>query len=70
MQQVSQLITALLILLPLAAAARIVYCLIAINTDNSDDGSYKRRIKNILIFLILAESILGLVKVISSYFSV
>ena len=68
MQQVSQLITVLLILLPLAAAARIVYCLIAMSTDHSDDGSYKLR--NILIFLILAESIMGLIKVISGYFSV
>ena len=70
MQQVSQLITVLLILLPLAAAARIVYCLIAMSTDHSDDGSYKLRIRNILIFLILAESIMGLIKVISGYFSV
>lgn len=70
MQQVSQLITVLLILLPLAAAARIVYCLIAMSTDHSDDSSsYKRRIRNILIFLILAESIMGLIKVISGYFS-
>ena len=40
------------------------------STDHSDDGSYKRRIRNILIFLILAESIMGLIKVISGYFSV
>lgn len=68
MQQVSQLITVLLILLPLAAAARIVYCLIAMSTDHSDDGSYKRRIRNILIFLILAESIMRLIRLSAAIF--
>lgn len=64
MEQVRELTAWLLAILPLAVAARVIYCLCCLPTDAEQAGSYKRRIRNALLFLILAETVTGLINVI------
>lgn len=68
MEQVLSLISWLLVVLPVAAAARIVYCLCCIPTDGDNESSYKKRIRNTLIFVVLAETVMGLLRVVAAYY--
>lgn len=67
MDEIQELIHWLLVILPLGVAARIIYCLCCIPTDSENEATNKRRIRNALIFLVLAETVTGLLAVISSY---
>lgn len=69
MEQVKELTAWLLAILPLAVAARVIYCLCCLPTDPEQEGSYRRRIRNALIFLILAETVTGLIHVVAAYYS-
>lgn len=68
MEQIQQLITFMLIIIPAGAAARIGYCLVVLAMDSEEERSYKVRIRNVIIFTVLAETIAGLLKVILNYF--
>lgn len=65
---IQDLITAMLVIIPLGAAARIVYCAIAIMGDEEKKPEYKRRIRNILGFVVIAEVMVGLVNVLINYY--
>lgn len=67
MDEIQELIHWLLVILPLGVAARIIYCLCCIPTDSENEATNKRRIRNALIFLVLAETVTGLLAVISGY---
>lgn len=70
MSEIAQLIAYLQILIPLAAAPRIIYCCIMIYVNDEEVKSYKARIRNIIIFIALTETISGLLRVIiPMYFS-
>lgn len=69
MEQVRELTAWLLVALPIAVAARIIYCLCVLPTDAEQEGSYRRRIRNALIFLVLAETVTGLINVVTAYYS-
>lgn len=58
----------LLILIPIGVAARVVYCLLQLPLDEEQAPTYKRRIRNALVFLVLAECITGLLAVVQAYF--
>lgn len=69
MEEIEGLINLLLLLFPIGAGTRIVYCLIAMAFDSEEEKSYRTRMKNALIFLVLAESITYLLRsVIPFYF--
>ena len=69
MGEISQLIAYLQILIPIGAAARTTYCCIVMYMNEEEKGSYKARIRNALIFAVLAETISGLLRIIiPSYF--
>lgn len=68
MNRVQELITFLQFLIPAAAAARILYCLAASAMDADEEQSYRVRIRNALVFTILAEVISGIVYIVLSYF--
>lgn len=65
---IQDLINYFLIIIPLAGAVRIIYCLILISADNDEEKSYRIRIRNLIIFIILAECIIGTFMVLTSYF--
>lgn len=68
MAQVRSLISWLLVVLPVAAAVRIIYCLCCLPTDSGNESSYKQRIRNTLIFVVLAETVMGLLRVVAAYY--
>lgn len=57
MEILKELALAFIMLIRLGAVLRIVYCFISINSDEEKVSSYKRRIKNTIIFYIMAECI-------------
>lgn len=67
MAELQELIRWLLVILPLGVAARIIYCLCCIPTDSENEATNKRRIRNTLIFFVLAETIAGLLSIIANY---
>lgn len=68
MNGVYGLVSFLQILIPLAAVPRVIYCLIYISMDNDQAASYKRRIRNLIVFVVLAECIGELILVIKNYY--
>lgn len=69
MEEVRQLIAWLLWILPVATTVNIVYCIIAMNIDQDMVQSYKKRIRNAVFFLVIAETAMGLVNLIAGYYS-
>lgn len=51
-----------------SAVARIIYCLICINMDSDQAATYKRRIRNIVVFLVLSQCIAATIVIIKSYY--
>lgn len=68
MEHIQGLINFLLGLIPVGGAFRIMYCLAARNANEDEAASYKVRIKHVGIFIVFAETITGLLKVVLSYF--
>ena len=68
MNELNSVITALLILIPLSAVPRAIQCLHMIMTDSEQEGSYRKRLKNLLIFVAVAECALNVVYWIRNYF--
>lgn len=68
MEQIQELISFLQILIALGGAARGVYCAILIAPKDEEAESYKKRLKNLLIFLVLSETVGELIKTVIGYF--
>lgn len=56
------------VIIPLGVTFRVVICLVQIMYNEDEASVYKKRIKNILLFGILAEVILNIKNVIEYYF--
>lgn len=48
---------------------RVAYCFLKIMTNDEEQGVFKKRMKNALVFLIFAESIWQLKDIVMYYFS-
>lgn len=68
MEHIQDLINFLLVIIPVGGALRIMYCLAASNANEDEAASYKIRVKHIVMFVVLAETISGLLKIVLSYF--
>ena len=68
MDTINDAIRFMLIIIPIGALARIVYCLSAMAVDSDEEQTYKVRIRNVLIFCIFAECVVGLLDLFKSYF--
>ena len=64
---ISDLIAFFQIIIPIAGGVRIAHCFIGMAMDENNT-SYKQRIKNIFIFIILSECVLSLVNLIQTYY--
>lgn len=68
MEGINGLITLLQILIPLGGAARIAYCALVLNMNGEESASYWKRVRNILVFVVLAECAAGFLKMVANYF--
>ncbi len=68
MDGISQLLIFLEVLIPLAAVPRVIYCAIYIAMDSEQASTYKRRLRNALIFVACSQCITALVLVLQRYF--
>ncbi|MDA3846929.1 MAG: mercury transporter [Vallitaleaceae bacterium] len=57
MDIVDEMALAFIVLIRSGAVLRIVYCFISIASDEEQAATYKKRIKNTIMFYILAESV-------------
>lgn len=67
MDTINDLITYMLIIIPIGTLVRVVYCITAMAADNDEEKTYRVRMRNALIFCVAAECIVGLVDVFLSY---
>lgn len=67
--QLNSLYLALLAIIPLSAAPRVVVCLIKMNTDPDQVQMYKTRLKNALLFVVVAEIAMSVLELIYLYLS-
>lgn len=67
MDDILSVIVLFQILIPIGGGMRIVACLIYMSYDE-DPSPYKRRIRNVLIFIVLSECITSILHVALSYF--
>jgi len=67
MNSLIELRNALLILLRAGVVTRILFCIFKMSTDDENISSYKRKIRNVVIFEILAESAIQLKDVAMHY---
>lgn len=65
---IDSLINWLLGLVPLGCGIVAVRCFIGMSTNEDDYTMFKKRLKNALIFCVIAECLVGLLKIIASYY--
>lgn len=65
---ISDLVNWLLVIIPVGSGAVAVRCLIGMNTSEEDTAMYKKRLKNVLLFCVIAESLVGVLGVVTSYY--
>ena len=69
MDRLTEMADAFVLLIRIGAVLRVVYCFIYIAIDEDQAASYKRRLKNTVVFYILAESIWQIKEMIVSYYT-
>lgn len=65
---IGSLITAFLVLINVGGAARALMLILGMMNNEQDLSENKKKLKNLIKFLILANTITGLAKVILSYY--
>lgn len=68
MDDLKDLILFLQIMIPLGAAARIAACNTYASMDNENKDSYKKKIRNLIIFVVLSETIGAIYSAAMGYF--
>lgn len=68
MEHIEAMTSFLQLIIPLAGAARIVYCLAVMSADEDAAPSYRKRIRNILIFIVLSECVAGFLRTAARYY--
>lgn len=70
MNTVYEIITLLrVVIIPIGVTFRVIYCLIKMMYDEEAVGSYKKKIKNTIIFGIIAELTFVIKDLIINYYS-
>lgn len=57
------------VIILVGGVARILYCLIIMQMDNSEEISLKKRMRNTVVFVVIAEIFGSIIKIFTSYFS-
>jgi len=69
MPAIDEISNAILIVIRVGAVCRIVYCFLRLATAEEETAQYKKRIRNTLLFYVLAESAFVLKDIFMNYFS-
>lgn len=69
MELVKEMADAFTMLIRVGAVLRVVYCFIRIGASEDESAMYKNRVKNTVMFYILAESIWQIKELILGYYS-
>ena len=56
------------VIIPLGVTLRVVFCLIKMIYDEEAQGSYKRKIRNTIVFGIIAELIFVILALVQGYY--
>ena len=56
------------VIIPLGVTFRVVFCLIKMIYDEETQGSYKRKIRNTIVFGIIAELIFVILALVQGYY--
>lgn len=65
---INSLITVLLVIIPIGAAARLIYCALKAAASEEEAPVMKKRAKNIIVFTIIAETAMGIVATVIRYY--
>ncbi len=68
MNLIKELSDAFLIVIRVGVVLRIVYCFVLMGANEEDEKAYKKKIRNIIIFYILAESCYTIKDIIFVYY--
>lgn len=68
MEPIESLARFLQTVIPIAGAARIVYCLAVMSAAEDAAASYKKRIRNILVFIACSECVTEIFRMIAGYY--
>lgn len=68
MDILKELADAFLIVIRSGAVLRVIYCFVMMGTDEENEKAYKKKIRNIIIFYILAESCYIIKDLITKYY--
>jgi hypothetical protein len=69
MDIIKELSDVLLILIRSGTVLRVVYCFVMMGSDEENEKAYKKKIRNIIIFYILAESCYIIKDLIATYYT-
>lgn len=69
MKTLLEIINYLVVLIDIGAGSRIIYCLIMINSEPDDIKTYTKKIKNLIIFVILANTALSFKIMLERYYT-
>ena len=64
-----ELALAFIMLIRSGSALRIIYCFIAMGADEDQSATYKKRIKNTIVFYIMAECVWIIKDLVMSYYA-
>ena len=65
---IQELINAILVIIPLGGAARIIFCGVSMMQNDEKRPEMKRRIINVLLFIVFAEAAAGIIDIVYHYF--
>ena len=65
---VNDLLEFFMLIIPVVGLFRIIFCLTIMSTGNEESKNFGLRIKNILLFLVLSECVLGIINLVLLYF--
>lgn len=66
-QVVQPILSILMWLIPLAAVPRVIYCIIYIAVDSEQAPTYKRRLRNAILFVCVTAVMGALIQLVSRY---
>ncbi|MBF4692289.1 MULTISPECIES: mercury transporter [Clostridia] len=68
MELLKEMADAFILLIRVGAVLRVVFCFIHLGIDEEQSASYKKKMKNAVVFYVLAESIWQIKDLVMSYY--
>lgn len=65
---ISLIVNFLLLIIPIGAAARVIYCAIGAAVNEADAPMYKKRAGHAIAFAALAEVVVAIITLVMSYY--